>query len=226
MRWIASLALVIAVSGTACAQEKSKNKSEVIKTAQLPNALETPGRVTKSPLKAKPKEGDRQADQLDTSMLSGSSLEKSLNSRKPINYISCHGIPEQGGAVLCQTNPKAKVKISRGGKDFYYENADDNGQIIVGFYRDEYRAQIAGGYKTVEYYFTGRDYDTSRIDGLPPSQVSTFTEAQLKRIRLHSLRGNSNVSVAHRRVRKLDSVHARKRWVSRMVLTCLSKRSS
>ena len=33
-----------------------------------------------------------------------------------------------------------------------------------------------------------REYDTSRIDGLPPSQVSTFTEAQLKRIRSSSAR--------------------------------------
>ena len=126
--------------------------------------------------------------QLDTSMLSGSSLEKTLNSRKPMNNISCHGIPEQGGAVLCRTNPNAKVKISRGGKDFYYENADGNGQIIVGFDRDEDKAQIAVGDKSVEYFFKSRDYDTSRIDGLPPSQVSTFSEAQLKRIRASSAR--------------------------------------
>ena len=188
MRWFGSLALAFAICGSACAQEKLESQSEIIETAQLPNALEFPARATKTPSDKKPTEGDDQAYELDTSMLLGSSLDKALNSRKPINYISCQGVPEQGGAVLCQTSPKAKVKISRGGKDFYYENANEAGKIIVGFDRDEDKAQIAVGDKSVEYFFTPRDYDTSRIDGLPPSQVSTFTAAQLKRIRSSSAR--------------------------------------
>ena len=126
-------------------------------------------------------------NELDVS--SFGNFERSIGYRgRTQNYISCHGIPQQGGAVLCQTKPNAKVKVSRGGKDFYYEKADGDGQIIVGFDRDEDKAQIAVGDKTVEYFFTARDYDTSRIDGLPPSQVSTFTEAQLKRIRSSSAR--------------------------------------
>lgn len=102
--------------------------------------------------------------------------------------LSCTGLPEQGGAVLCQTLPNQKVKIGRGGNDFYYETADNTGQIIVGFDRDEKNAVISvPGVKQV-YSFGQRDWDISRIDGLPPSQVSTFTDAQLKRIRSSSAR--------------------------------------
>ena len=102
--------------------------------------------------------------------------------------ISCTGVPEQGGAVKCQTSPNAKVKVGRSEDDFYYENADANGEIIVGFDRDETRALIGAAGETVEYNFTPRDYKISRIDGLPPSQVSSFNEQQLKRIRSSTAR--------------------------------------
>lgn len=102
--------------------------------------------------------------------------------------LSCTGVAEQGGVVKCQTQPNAKVKVGRSEDDFYYEQADENGQIIVGFDRDEKRALISVEDETVEYIFAQRDYDISRIDGLPPSQVSSFTEAQLKRIRSSSAR--------------------------------------
>ena len=46
--------------------------------------------------------------------------------------------------------------------------------------------EVAGD--RVSFDLKPRDYDTSRIDGLPPSQVSTFSEAQLKRIRSSSAR--------------------------------------
>ena len=102
--------------------------------------------------------------------------------------LLCTGVPEQGGAVKCQTSPNAQVKIGRSEDDFYYERASDTGEIIVGFDRDETRALISVDDAVVEYNFTPRDYDVSRIDGLPPSQVSSFTEAQLKRIRSSSAR--------------------------------------
>ena len=102
--------------------------------------------------------------------------------------LVCTGVPEQGGAVKCQTSPNAQVKIGRSEDDFYYERASDTGEIIVGFDRDETRALISVDDEVVEYNFTPRDYDVSRIDGLPPSQVSSFTEAQLKRIRSSSAR--------------------------------------
>ena len=60
--------------------------------------------------------------------------------------------------------------------------------IIVGFDRDEPPAFIQVGEARIDFEMPSRDYDTSRIDGLPPSQVSTFSEAQLKRIRSSSAR--------------------------------------
>ena len=116
--------------------------------------------------------------------------------------LNCTGIVAQGGLVKCQTLPNAKVKIGRSADDFYYESADAQGRILVGFDRDETGAIIQAipqdkthpefGEITpsakVSFDFEKREYDTSRIDGLPPSQVSTFSEAQLKRIRSSSAR--------------------------------------
>ena len=116
--------------------------------------------------------------------------------------LSCTGIVAQGGLVNCLTLPNAKVKIGRSVDDFYYESADDAGRIVVGFDRDETRTLIQAfptdkittefgplpASQTVSFDLPKREYDTSRIDGLPPSQVSTFTEAQLKQIRASSAR--------------------------------------
>jgi len=102
--------------------------------------------------------------------------------------INCTGVTQQGGAVLCQTTPNAKVKVARSEKDFYFENADDNGQIIIGFDRDEKSNFVEVAGERISFDLKPREYDTSRIDGLPPSQVSTFTPAQLKRIRSSSAR--------------------------------------
>ncbi|WP_409432194.1 M23 family metallopeptidase [Litorimonas sp. RW-G-Af-16] len=102
--------------------------------------------------------------------------------------ITCTGVAQQGGAVMCQTEPNAKVKIARSEKDFYFEKANEFGQLIVGFDRDETSNFVEIEGERVSFDFTPRSYDTSRIDGLPPSQVSTFTEAQLKRIRSSSAR--------------------------------------
>jgi len=110
------------------------------------------------------------------------------NRGRGVKYIDCLGIPEQGGAVLCQTLPNAKVKIARSEKDFYFENADADGKLIVGFDRDEAKTFVEAAGDRVTFDIKPREYDTSRIDGLPPSQVSTFTEAQLKRIRASSAR--------------------------------------
>ena len=102
--------------------------------------------------------------------------------------LNCTGVAQQGGVVLCQTKPNAKVKVARSEKDFYFENADENGQIIVGFDRDEKNNFVEVAGDRISFDLKLREYDTSRIDGLPPSQVSTFTEAQLKRIRSSSAR--------------------------------------
>lgn len=116
--------------------------------------------------------------------------------------LSCTGIVAQGGLVNCLTLPNAKVKIGRSADDFYYESADDAGRIVVGFDRDETKTLIQAlptdktiaefgslpASQIVSFDLPKREYDTSRIDGLPPSQVSTFTEAQLKHIRASSAR--------------------------------------
>lgn len=114
--------------------------------------------------------------------------------------LECTGIIAQGGLVNCLTLPNAKVKIGRSADDFYYESADKNGRIIVGFDRDETKtiiqalpvgkSEASSGpllpSNNVSFDLTKREYDISRIDGLPPSQVSTFSAAQLKRIRASS----------------------------------------
>ena len=102
--------------------------------------------------------------------------------------LSCKGIIAQGGLVNCQTAPNAKVKIARSESDFYYESADAGGRLLIGFDRDETTTFIESEGARISFDFEKRKYDTSRIDGLPPSQVSTFTEAQLKRIRSSSAR--------------------------------------
>lgn len=106
--------------------------------------------------------------------------------------FECKGIFEQGGLATCRTLPGASVKIGRSADDYYLETADANGLIVVGFDRDETQAILqAMPFKDaaltpsapLSFNFTQRDWDISKIDGLPPSQVSTFTDAQLKKIR-------------------------------------------
>lgn len=106
----------------------------------------------------------------------------------PIPNVICQGVAKQGGAVLCQTAPNAKVKVARSEEDFYFENADALGRIIIGFDRDEGENFIEANGERITFDLVARDYDISRIDGLPPSQVSTFSQAQLKRIRASSAR--------------------------------------
>ncbi len=103
--------------------------------------------------------------------------------------LDCQGIAEQGGLIICHTAPNAKVRVARSADDFYYETADDQGRLIIGFDRDETRSEISvQGSAPVYYDLSQRDYDVSRIDGLPPSQVSTFNETQLAHIRASSAR--------------------------------------
>jgi len=105
-----------------------------------------------------------------------------------VKALECQGVPQQGGAIKCVTLPNTKVKLGRSGDDFYYEQTDENGEIIIGFDRDETRALISANGETVEYNFPPRDYKISRIDGLPPSQVSSFNDEQLKKIRSSTTR--------------------------------------
>ena len=111
-------------------------------------------------------------------------VDDTLPSKK--TTISCKGVFEQGGLAKCVTKPNAKVKIGRSLDDFYYETSDNDGVILVGFDRDETETFVSVGPETVKFKLKKREWDVSKIDGLPPSQVSTFNEAQLKHIRASS----------------------------------------
>ena len=166
---IVLLALTLPLS--ACAQEKLRVPEAEAEMADAREPLDSHSKT--------------QADRAKSKRLAQERLAIAPNSPPE---ISCTGLAQQGGAVLCQTKPNAKVKIARSEKDFYFENADAAGKLIVGFDRDEKKTFIEAAGERVTFDITPREYDTSRIDGLPPSQVSTFSDAQLKRIRSSSAR--------------------------------------
>ena len=131
-------------------------------------------------------------------MLSGHSIMKSisldlnvsskdyLSKQTVLDEISCKGILEQGGMVFCKTKPNTKVKIGRSISDFYYETSSSDGNIIIGFDRDERDNFVEVNGHRLDFIIPKRDYSISKIDGLPPSQVSSFNEEQLKKIKISS----------------------------------------
>ncbi|MGB0908034.1 MAG: M23 family metallopeptidase [Maricaulaceae bacterium] len=112
----------------------------------------------------------------------------SLRSSQTAADLSCTGLAIQGGTMFCQTKPNAKVKVGRSADDFYIENADAQGRFLIGFDRDETQSFVEVGGEKITFDLAAQDYAISRIDGLPPSQVSSFSDAQLKRIRASSAR--------------------------------------
>jgi len=103
-------------------------------------------------------------------------------------HLDCHGITKQGGMVICQTTPNARVEVGRAENDTYIQTADKNGVIIIGFDRDEPAAFARVGERRVNFTIEPREYDTSRINGLPSNMVNEYTEAELKRIRAATAR--------------------------------------
>jgi len=97
--------------------------------------------------------------------------------------ISCHGIAKQGGLVVCQTQPNARVEVGRSENDTYTQTANKDGVLLVGFDRDEPAAFVRVGEVRVDFDIKPREYDTSRIDGLPKRFVNEYTPEQLKQIR-------------------------------------------
>lgn len=97
--------------------------------------------------------------------------------------LACHGIAKQGGLVVCQTQPNARVEVGRSENDTYTQTADKNGVLLVGFDRDEPAAFVRVGDARVDFDIEKRDYDISRIDGLPKKFVSEYTPEQIKQIR-------------------------------------------
>ncbi len=112
---------------------------------------------------------------------------------KPIertkDKFSCQGVFEQGGMIICNSVPDTKIQIAG-----ITTKTDKYGRALIGFDRDE-KQQIkisyilpSGEKGTKTYRVKKRHYKIQRIDGLPPSQVSTFTKAQLAKIRASSVR--------------------------------------
>jgi len=97
--------------------------------------------------------------------------------------LYCQGIAKQGGLVICHTTPNARVEVGRSENDTYVQTADKDGVILVGFDRDEPAAFVRVGDARVNFNIEKRDYDTSRIDGLPKKFVSEYTPEQLAQIR-------------------------------------------
>lgn len=97
--------------------------------------------------------------------------------------LTCNGIAKQGGLVICQTEPNARVEVGRSENDTYTQSADKNGVLLVGFDRDEPAAFVRVGEQRVDFDIQKRDYDISRIDGLPKNMVSEYTPEELKKIR-------------------------------------------
>ena len=97
--------------------------------------------------------------------------------------LACHGIVKQGGLVICKTKPNARVEVGRSENDTYTQTADKDGVLLVGFDRDEPAAFVRVGEERVNFDIQKRDYDISRIDGLPKKFVSEYTSEQLAQIR-------------------------------------------
>lgn len=88
----------------------------------------------------------------------------------PKPSISCVGVAVQGGAALCHTTPFAKVKVGRSETDFYYETADAEGRLIVGFDRDERYTFVEAHRHRHEFRIPARKYKITRIDGVPKTK--------------------------------------------------------
>ena len=92
--------------------------------------------------------------------------------------FKCQGVFEQGGTIQCDTYPNAIVEI-----DGIRTKADQDGFVILGFDRDaptQEKILVRVGNESAfgkTFEIAPHTYAVSRIDGLPPSQVSTFTEA-------------------------------------------------
>ncbi|WP_017931610.1 M23 family metallopeptidase [Robiginitomaculum antarcticum] len=111
---------------------------------------------------------------------------KKMDWSKP---LTCVGQAVQGGALLCRTYGSTYVTL--GGTKV---QSDGSGQVILGFDRDAPSTVTAklvdpGGHSYSQTFdVKAREWDISRIDGLPKNQVSEYTAEELKRIRAATAR--------------------------------------
>jgi murein DD-endopeptidase MepM/ murein hydrolase activator NlpD len=162
-------ALILALSLTSCAAEPEA-------LAQITSVDELLTEIKKQAEDAEPENQARETDSWVT-------VQRLPRIRE---IIDCHGIAKQGGLVVCQTRPNARVEVGRSENDTYTQTADKNGVLLVGFDRDEPAAFVRVGDARIDFDIAPREYDTSRIDGLPKKFVSEYTAEQLKQIRAAS----------------------------------------
>jgi murein DD-endopeptidase MepM/ murein hydrolase activator NlpD len=101
--------------------------------------------------------------------------------------MRCQGPFVQGGTALCQAPPGSRIQLGDAGT-----KADREGVFVVGFDRDSPEMEVAlvelpdGRIEEYAFEVEKREYSVSRINGLPPSQVDTYTESELRRIEASS----------------------------------------
>ncbi len=99
-----------------------------------------------------------------------------------------------GGMMLCTTEPNASIRFGD-----IKTVSDAEGKFIIGFDRDtsgqkEFtvrfpeNSKFSGQIAVLKFDVKPRDWDISRIDGLPKNQVSEYTPEELKRIRAATAR--------------------------------------
>ena len=103
----------------------------------------------------------------------------------------CWGKPMQGGMVACFVGVLGSIRMNGQTHQAY----EKDGVVLIGFDRDAprmLRATIPQGHYNpaydIEFLVEPRDYDTSRIDGLPKNMVSEYTAEELARIRAATAR--------------------------------------
>lgn len=109
----------------------------------------------------------------------------------------CTGAYEQGAVLACRAAPSSTITLSDGHGFTQSLHADAAGRFVLGFSRDAAPAMTLtvcpaqGNCAQHSLRIARHAYKIERIDGLPPGQVSTFTDAQLAHIRQSSARKKS-----------------------------------
>ncbi|MBI1366293.1 MAG: peptidoglycan DD-metalloendopeptidase family protein [Alphaproteobacteria bacterium] len=97
--------------------------------------------------------------------------------------VSLEGALTQGGLVFGKTLAGAKVRLD--GEDVM---VGDDGRFVIGFGRDAAPSSLLavtlpdGKIERVALKIAARDFPVQRIDGLPESEVSKFSKADLEKI--------------------------------------------
>ncbi|MGF1462779.1 MAG: M23 family metallopeptidase [Maricaulaceae bacterium] len=92
--------------------------------------------------------------------------------------VACRGEAIQGGFLICRAEPGTEVRV-----DDIAVTADDEGWFAAGINRDQTgELVIRAGEDERRFPIATREYDIQRIDGLPPSKVNPYSEADLAHI--------------------------------------------